>query len=329
MDRRTFMVIGGGALLGLSLSLRGQAQITTRRVGFLSAFPRTDIEFFLSQLRPELEKLGWTDGRNIVLLEPRTTLGDNTRLPSVAGELVAEGPDLILVQTVPATRALMQATKSIPIVMVGVGNPVELGVVAGFVKPGGNVTGTSYLANEYAGKLLQLLKEAAPRLRSVAVFANPSNEAAAPLVKQMQADAVTFGIRVQIVEVSRQGDFEAAFAAIRNANTESILLPPEPVIQSNREAIAGFAQTYGLPLANVGGSRGLPASGLIAYGPTRDEYAKLAARYVDRILKGAKPGDLPVEQPTRFVLTINLKAAKALGLTIPQSLLARADEVIQ
>ena len=213
--------------------------------------------------------------------------------------------------------------------MVGVGNPVELGVVAGFVKPGGNVTGASYLANEYAGKLLQLLKEAAPRLRSVAVFANPSNEAAAPLVKQMQADAVTFGIRVQIVEVSRQGDFEAAFAAIRNANTESILLPPEPVIQSNREAIAGFAQTYGLPLANVGGSRGLPASGLIAYGPTRDEYAKLAARYVDRILKGAKPGDLPVEQPTRFVLTINLKAAKALGLTIPQSLLARADEVIQ
>ena len=329
MDRRTFMVIGGGALLGLSLSLRGQAQITTRRVGFLSAFPRTEIEFFLSQLRPELEKLGWTDGRNIVLLEPRTTLGDNTRLPSVAGELVAEGPDLILVQTVPATRALIQATKSIPIVMVGVGNPVELGVVASFVKPGGNVTGTSYLANEYAGKLLQLLKEAAPRLRSVAVFANPSNEAAAPLVKQMQADAVTFGIRVQIVEVSRLGDFEAAFAAIRNAKTESILLPPEPVIQSNREAIAGFAQTYGLPLANVGGSRGLPASGLIAYGPTRDEYAKLAARYVDRILKGAKPGDLPVEQPTRFVLTINLKAAKALGLTIPQSLLARADEVIQ
>jgi len=329
MDRRTFMVIGGGALLGLSLSLRGQAQITTRRVGFLSAFPRTEIEFFLSQLRPELEKLGWTDGRNIVLLEPRTTLGDNTRLPSVAGELVAEGPDLILVQTVPATRALIQATKSIPIVMVGVGNPVELGVVASFVKPGGNVTGASYLANEYAGKLLQLLKEAAPRLRSVAVFANPSNEAAAPLVKQMQADAVTFGIRVQIVEVSRLGDFEAAFAAIRNAKTESILLPPEPVIQSNREAIAGFAQTYGLPLANVGGSRGLPASGLIAYGPTRDEYAKLAARYVDRILKGAKPGDLPVEQPTRFVLTINLKAAKALGLTIPQSLLARADEVIQ
>ncbi len=329
MDRRTFVAMTGGALLGLSSKLRAQGQATLRRVGFLSAFPRPDLENFLSQLRPELEKLGWTNGRNIVLLEPRTTDGDNARLPSVAAELVAQAPDLILAQTVPATRALMQATKSIPIVMVGVGNPVELGIVAGFVKPGGNVTGASYLANEYAGKLLQLLKEAAPRLRSVAVFANPSNEAAAPLIKQMRADAVTFGMQAQIVEVVGKGDFEAAFSAIRSASTESILLPPEPLIQSSRDAIAGFAQMHGLPLAVVGGSRGLPASGLIAYGPARGEYAQLAARYVDRILKGAKPGELSVEQPTRFELTINLKAAKALGLTIPQALLVRADEVIQ
>jgi ABC-type uncharacterized transport system substrate-binding protein len=170
----------------------------------------------------------------------------------MAAELVAQGPDLILVQTVPATRALMQAAKSIPIVMMGVGNPVELGIVADYRKPGGNVTGSNYLANEFAGKLLQLLK-----------------------------------------------------------------------------AIAGFAQIHGLPLVVVGGSRTLPASGLMAYGPTRDEYAHLAARYVDRILKGAKPGDHSIEQPTRFNLVINLKAAKALGLTIPQALLQRADEVIQ
>ena len=136
-------------------------------------------------------------------------------------------------------------------------------------------------------------------------------------------------MQLLVVEVRGKGDFEAAFAAIRRENTESILLPPESLIQSNKDAIAGFAQTQGLPLANVGGSRVLPTSGLIAYGPTRDEYAHLAARYVDRILKGAKPGDLSVEQPTRFVLTINLKAAKVLGLTIPQSLLLRADEVIQ
>jgi len=194
---------------------------------------------------------------------------------------------------------------------------------------GGNLTGSSYLANEYAGKLLQLLKEAVPRLRSVAVFINPGNEAAAPLITQMRADTVGLGMELLVVEVRGKGDFEAAFAAIRRENTESILLPPESLIQSNKDAIAGFAATQGLPLANVGGSRGLPTSGLIAYGPTRDEYAHLATRYVDRILKGAKPGDLSVEQPTRFVLTINLKAAKVLGLTIPQSLLLRADEVIQ
>lgn len=329
MDRRTFVAIAAGALLGLPMGAPAQGPATARRIGFLSAFPRADIDAYLVQLRSELERFGWTDGRDLIFLEPRTTEGRNERLPSAAAELVALGPDLILVQTVPATRALMQATKSIPIVMVGVGNPVDLGIVANYGKPGGNVTGSSYLANEYVLKLLQLLKEAAPRLRSVALFINPSNEAAPPLVKQLKADVAALAIRLQIVEVSGKNDFEAAFAAIRSANTESILLIPEPLIQSNRDAIAGFAQTYGLPLANVGPSRALPASGLIAYGPIRDEYVQLAARYVDRILKGAKPGDLSIEQATRFNLTINLKAAKALGLTIPQSLLLRADEVIQ
>ena len=173
------------------------------------------------------------------------------------------------------------------------------------------------------------MKEAAPGLRSVAVFANPSNEAAAPFVKQMRADAVALGMQAQIVEVRSPGDFEAAFAAIRSANTQSILLPPEPLILSKREAIAGFAQTHGLPLTVVGVSRVLPASGLMAFGPARDEYPQLAARYIDRILKGARPGDLAVEQTTRFSLAINLRTAKALGLTIPPSLLLRADEVIQ
>ena len=225
MDRRDFMAIGGGALLALYLNQHAQGQVTMRRIGLLSGFPRADIEFFLSQLRPELEKLGWTEGRNIVLLEPRTSGGDNARLPSAASGLVAEGPDLILVQTVPATRALMQATKSIPIVMVGVGNPVDLGIVAGYVKPGGNVTGSSYLANEYILKLLQLLKEAVPRLRSVAVFINPTNEAAAPLDQaNAGGDAGASGMQPQIFEVSGKGDFDAAFAAIRSANTESILL---------------------------------------------------------------------------------------------------------
>ena len=329
MDRRTFISITGGAFLGLSPNVFAQSQATARRIGLLATITRADIEVFLAQLRPELEKLGWTDGRNITFLEPRTSGNDNARLPSMASELVAQGPDLIIVQSVPATRALMQATKSIPIVMSGVANPVELGIVASFVKPGGNVTGSSFLGNEFAGKLLQFLKEAAPRLRSVAVFVNPTNEAVPQFIQHVQAGAVGLGMQIQWVEVSNPSEFESAFAAIRRTNTESILLPPEPLIRSKRDAIADFAQKYGLPLAVVGDSRVLPASGLIAHGPAPGEYAHLAARFVDRILRGAKPGDLSIEQPTRSHLVINLKAAKALGLTIPQTLLLRVDEKIE
>ena len=329
MDRRTFVATVGMALLARSLSLRAQGPVAVRRIGVLSAFARAEVEAFLGILGPELEKLGWTQGQNIVFLEPRTTDGANDRLPSAAGELVSLAPDLILVQSVPATRALMQATKSIPIVMFGVGNPVEYGIVANHSKPGGNVTGSSYLASEYTGKLLQLLKEAVPRLQRVAFISNPSNETAAAFIKQLRANAVASGIQLEVIDVSRQGDLEAAFMSIRSTKSEAILLPPEALIQSNRNAIAGFAQTHRLPLAVVGNSRALPAGGLIAYGPTRDEYARLTAGYVERILKGAQPSELPVEQPTRFSLVLNLKTANALGLTIPQSLLQRADEVIQ
>ena len=329
MDRRTFVVMAVGAVLAGSAAVCAQAPVTTRRIGFLAMVPRANMDSFLAQLRPELDKLGWTEGRNIVFMEPQTAGSDNARLPALASELVAQNPDVILVASVPATRALMQATKSIPIVMSGVANPVELGIVAGFVKPGGNVTGSSFLGNEFAGKLLQLLREAVPRLRSVAVFVNPTNEAVAQFVKHFRGDAAAIGMRVQVVEVSSPSEFDAAFAAIRGANAESILLPPEPLIRSKRDVIADFAQTHRLPLAVVGDSRVLPASGLIAYGPRPDEYAKLAARYVDRILKGAEPGDLSIEQPSRFHVVINLNSAKALGLTIPQSLLLRADERIE
>ncbi len=328
MDRRSLVTIAAGALVVLSSRLRAQGQATMRRIGFLTVFARVDSEFFLGLIRADLERLGWVDGRNIVL-ELRTTDGRNELLPPMAAELVAQAPDLLLVQTVPATRALMQATKTIPIVMVSVGNPVEHGLVADYRTPGGNVTGSVYPADEAARKLLQLLKGAAPRLRSVALFSNPGNEAAAPMVRMLRADAAALGMQLQVVEVLGKGDFEAAFAAIRNANTHSILLPPEPLIVNNREAIAAFAQTHALPLAVVGASRNLPASGLMAFAPTRAEYAQIAARYVDRILKGAKPSDLAIEQPTRFELVINLKSAKALGLAIPQALLLRADEVIQ
>jgi putative ABC transport system substrate-binding protein len=329
VDRRTFVGGLAGTLLGLSASLFAQGPAAPRRIGSLYTSARADTESFLKLLRPELEKLGWIDGQNILLLEPQTAEGRNERLPSMAAELVAQGPDVILAQSVPATLALMKATKSIPIVMIGVGNPVELGIVADFQKPGGNVTGSSFLANEIAGKLLQHLKEADPRLRSVALFNNPTNQHAASFNRKMTALGVSLGMHVQIVDFEGEGDLDASFAAVRRAKAESILLAAEPAVMSKRDVIAGFAQANGLPLAVVGTSASLPATGLIAFGPTRGEYAKLAARYVDRILRGAKPGELSIEQPTRFNLAINLKSAKALGLTIPQSLLLRADELIQ
>jgi putative ABC transport system substrate-binding protein len=303
-------------------------QLAPRRIGVLSAFARAEVEAVIKELRAELEKLGWSEGRNIAFLELRTTEGRNERLLSVAAELVAQSPDLILVQSTPAARALMQATKAIPIVMIGVGNPAAAGIVADLGRPGGNVTGSSYLVDESVGKTLQLLKEAAPRLRSVALFVNPSNSEAAAL-RQLRADAAAMGLQTQVVEVGGPGDFERAFAAIRREGSESILLPPEPLIRSSRVAVADFAQAHRLPLAVVGSGRYLPAGGLISYGPTTLQYAQITARYVDRILKGAKPGDLPVEQPSRFELVINMKTARALGLTIPQSVLQRADEVIQ
>ena len=328
MPIRRIFVAGSAALLWPA-GRQALAQATVPRIVFLSAFARADAESLYALLRAELEKLGWTDGRNIQLLAPKTSEGKNDLLPAMAAELIAQVPDVILVQSLPATRAAMQATKTIPIVMMSVGSPVEYGIVADYRKPGGNVTGSKYPNEEATAKLLQFLKEASPRLRSAVLFTNPSNEAAAAHARQSRADASALGLHLQVVEVRNASDFEAAFAAIRRAGTESIVLPPEALILAQRDLIAGFAHKHGLPLAVVGNSRVLPAGGLMAFGPVRAEYATITARYVDRILKGARPGDLAIEQPTRFELALNLETAKTLGLTLPQSLLLRANEVIQ
>jgi putative ABC transport system substrate-binding protein len=329
VDRRTFVAVAGVAAWRSSRVSLAQVPRSPRRIGFLTAFARADTETFVGLLRPELEKLGWNEGRNVVYLELRSSEGRNERLPSMAVELVAQAPDVILVQAVPAARAAMQATRSIPIVLIGLGNPVESGIVASLVRPGGNVTGSSYLADESVLKLLQLLKEAAPRVRSVALFVNPSNDAATALVRRFRDEVAAYGMRLQAVEVKAPGDFEAAFESIRREGTESILLPPEALIRGNRAAIAAFAQAHRLPLAITGSSIYLAPGALLSYGPTTDQYAQLTARYVDRILKGANPGDLPVEQPSRFELAVSLKTAHAIGLAVPESLLQRADRIVR
>jgi len=308
--------------------LRAQGVGAVRRIGYVSPFARVDIDRFVGQLRPELAKLGWTEGRDL-LLDVRTTEGRNEQLPSMAADAVAQRPDLILVQSVPATRALMQATRSIPIVMIGVGNPLESGIVANLGKPGGNVTGTSYLADESILKTLQLLREAAPAVRSVALFVNPSNDASVALVAKFHADAAAHGMRSHLVEVRALADLEPGFAAILREGTGSIVLPPEALLRSQRNAIASFARSNRLPLAIVGSSLFLAPGSLMSYGPTTAQYAELAARYIDRILRGARPGDLPVEQPSRFELAVDLRTAEAIGLAVPATLLQRADQVIR
>lgn len=328
-NRRTFVATTGTMLLGIARGLRAQVAPAPRRIGVLSPYARADTEALLAMVRQELDKLGWTDGRNIAFLEPRMAV-PTASLPAAAAEIIAQGPDLVLVQSAPGTRALMQATKEIPIVMISVGDPVEYGMVASYARPGGNVTGSSYLVYDSSVKTLQLLKEAAPQLRSVAMFANPGNEGNGPSrIRQAGANAAAVGMQLQVVEVRGAGDFDGAFAAIERERAESILLPPEPLILSKREAIGAFAVAHRLPLAVVASSRFLPPGGLFSYGPSRAQYAEFAARYVDHIFRGAKPAELPVEQPARFELAINLKTAAAIGLTIPQTVLLLADEVIR
>ena len=324
--RRQFLASAGVVLLALFSALTIRAQGAVRRIGYLTGFTRSDAETNLKLLRQELEKLGWVEGRNIVLLDPRAAEGLYERLPGSAADLVGQAPDLIIVQSTPATRAAMQATRTIPVVMWSVGNPLENGLVPSLRHPGGNVTGSSFLADETIRKLLQLLKEAAPRLKSVAFFVNPTNEAAGGLLKFIRADAPALGLRAQIVEVSSPADFEPGFDAILRERTEAILLIPEALIRSKRDVIGEFAQHHRLPLAVVGGRPSMPRGALIAYAPAND-WPQLTARYVDQILKGAKPGDLAVEQPSRFDLLINMKTANALGLSIPQSLLLAAEVI--
>jgi putative tryptophan/tyrosine transport system substrate-binding protein len=327
IGRRRAAVCAAAWLAGAAAA-PAHGQPAPRRIVFLTVFPRANSEPFLGLVRDELHKLGWIDGRNLTLAL-RTTEGRNDLLPAVAAELVAQAPDLLLVQTIPAARALKQVTQTIPVVMISVGNPVEYGLVAELRRPGGNLTGSVYPAEEANRKLLHLLKEAAPRLRSVALFANPSNDATAPIMRLLRADAAALGLQTQVVEVLTKADFDAAFATIRGAGTQSILLPAEPLIVSQRDAIAEFAQVQRVPVAAVGAPPAVADGTLIAFAPSRREFTQIAARQVDRILKGAAPADMPVEQPTRFELRINQRTARALGLTLPQSLLLRADEVVE
>ena len=297
-----------------------------RRIGYLASSSATahPVEPF----REALRELGWVEGQNIVI-EYRFADGRFERLPDLAAELVRLKMELIVAVPTPAAVATKNATATIPIVMASVGDPVGLGLVASLARPGGNVTGVSFSVGlDLFGKNLQLLKEAIPKVRRVAILSNPANPLHAPVVNNVKAAAQSLGVSLQLLEARGPNDFEGAFAAMSKDRAEALLVVADAMFNLHRKRLAELAAQARLP-GVFGGREYAEAGGLMSYGPSIAHQLRQAAVYVDKILKGAKPADLAVEQPTTFELVMNMKTAKALGLTIPPSLLLRADQVIE
>ena len=311
--------------LGLLAPLVAEAQPTGKvpRIGVL--YPGAGVP---ELLRQSLRDLGYVEGQNLVI-EWRDAEGKTERFDALAAELVRLKVDVIVASVPGATFAAKRATASIPIVMVNTPDPVQLGLVASLGRPGGNVTGTTTLSTEVSIKQLELLKEAVPRAVRIAVVWNPSNPWHPLALKGVEAGARLLGVQLQTLKVRDPEEFENAFAAMTRERAGAVLVLADPMMFFQRTRLGDLAAKRRLPVMYGGTRQFVDAGGLMSYWASEADLYRRVGSYVDRILKGAKPGDLPVEQPTKFELVINLKTAKALGLTIPQSLLQRADEVIQ
>ena len=323
MDRRRFLLTSLAGALAAPLAAEGQPAGKVWRVGILGNENSAPWEAF----RRGLRDLGYVGGRNLTM-ESRWSEGRTERLPALAIELVQLRVDVIVASGTQAVRAAKQATSTIPIVMAVSAHPDKIGLVESLARPGGNVTGLDNVGPDLKGKQLQLLKELAPKVSRVAVLWNPANLVETFGFKEMVAAAAVIGVEIQSIDVRTPDDYLAAFATVTASRADALYAFGNPVNFKNRQLIADFALKSRLP--SIYEERlFVESGGLMSYAPSFTDLFRRAATYVDKILKGAKPGDLPVEQPTKFELVINLKTAKALGLTIPQSLLARADEVIQ
>ena len=314
-------------LLAGPLAAEAQAPAKIPRIGFLSASLSSDPGGRIEAFRQGLRELGYVEGQNIAI-EYRFAEGRSERLPALAAELVRLKVDVIVTGSPPAPEAAKQATSTIPIVFAVTGEPVAVGLVASLARPGGNITGLASIGGEVVGKQLEMLKEVTPKVSRVAVLQNPSNQSHPFVLRQAEGAARTLGLQLHFVQAGNAPEIDAAFAKMRSQRAGGVLVLRDSFFLAQRAQIAAHTAKNRLP--SVDGLRGqAEAGGLMAYGASTPHMYRRAATYVDKILKGAKPGDLPVEQPTKFELVINLKTAKALGLTIPPSLLQRADEVIQ
>jgi ABC-type uncharacterized transport system substrate-binding protein len=313
----------------LAPCLPAEAQQPTKlpRIGYLALISLSSIPGCIGAFRQGLRELGYVEGKNIVI-EWRSAEGKLDHLPALAAELVRIKVDIIVAGGSSSTRALKEVTSAIPIVITQDSDPVANGFITSLARPGGNITGLSALRPEMSGKQLELLKEIVPRFSRVAVFGTSTQRGNAQMLKEVELAAGAFGVKLQYPDALTSKDIETAFRAASKGRADAVLVLQSPVAISQRTQIIDLAVKYRLP-AIYDRSEYVEASGLMSYGVNIRDLDRRAATYVDKIVKGAKPADLPVEQPTKFEFIVNLKAAKQIGLTIPPNVLARADRVIK
>src|SRR5262245_19940148 len=328
MERREFIALLGVAALTWPLAAGAQQAGKVYRIGYLEGGSSTASSNRIEAFRQGLRKLGWVEGQNIVI-DYRFAEGRFDRLPDLAAELVRLKVDIIVAVAALPAAATKNVTATIPIVMIGVTEPVGQGLVASLARPGGNVTGVSFSAGlEIFGKRLELLKQIVPEVHRVAILSNSDNPNQPSVINDVRAAAGSLGVELQLLDARGSAEFDGAFTAMTKERVGSLLVVGDPVFFLHRTRLVDLAAKSRLPTIYAIREY-VDVGGLLSYGPSLSDLWRSAATYVDKILKGAKPADLPVEQPTKFELVVNLKTAKALGLTIPPTLLARADEVIE
>jgi len=324
--RRDFVVVAGALLAPLATKAQPAGKVF--RIGYLSAPTRESVEGILQAFLRALRALGWIEGRNVVI-EYRWAEGHLDRLPGLAEDLVRRKVDVIVAPAASAALAARRATRAIPIVMIFPNDPVGDGLVASLRQPGGNVTGTTNIPiSDMLAKRLQILREAVPSAMRVAMVYDPTDQTSVPPQKSFEAVGRSLGVQLHYVEVRGREDFDTAFAAMQRQQADGVLVAGGTTFLVNRSKFNELALKHRLPTM-FAVREGVEAGGLLSYGVNMTEFIGRSAAYVDKILKGTKPADLAIEQPTKFELIINMNTAKALALRIPPSLLARADEVIQ
>jgi ABC-type uncharacterized transport system substrate-binding protein len=323
-------LIGLAVVLAVSLALaplaaEAQPAEKVARVAILSAGQRSPTGY--REFLDELRALGWVEGRNLVF-EARVAEGRYERLPSLTAEILNWQPHVICTVQTPATQAAMKATSMIPIVMMGNGDPVRYGLVKSLPRPEANVTGTAWLPNELAIKLIEMLREVLPQATRVAALANPNNPGWTPWVEDLRVASPRLGVSIEFVAISNEADLDRALGTFTRKRYDALLASPEAVVLANRQRILEVASTNRLPVLGTNPLYAEPGA-LITFSPHSASIARQNARQVDKLLRGARPGDVPVELPERFELIVNTRTARALGITLPQSLVVRADQVIQ